>query len=659
MNPGANDARSAHAGVWRPWVLATEALAAVMAASFIAFLAAAPISCTDFFWHLELGQIILRERRIPDTDLFSAVHPDAPYVQPQWLWESLSALVYEAGGLLAIRVAQAIALVASYIVLHLIVRRWLKHSSLTWFVTGLALLLFFDRFRARPDSLTLGFFALSLPLLLDPRWGAIKPRAAYAFVLALVWANMHGGASLLLLLSMGALLVGSWFEHDGGDSTPVESGLRPAALSFAATCAGLLLSPTLIRGLIHWFTLIGPQIDTGNEEWLPTYASLKGAPSLTSALIVASSCAVFVGYVLEQSWLLMKRGRSQVRVGEWLLCGGYLLLSQHAIRNVFLCLLPLLFMFRRRTRVELPRSASWSAALAAIVLFSLVFDGVVMRAFGGIARARELTRLDLMPGTYPEDAADFLADAHLHGGIFNEGKWGGYLVFRTWPDCHVFVDTRQNLTPEMWNVFLATLSAKQRTQALEFALRKWGVELAVFRGPTFPLIAAPEHYQLLYKAGDQEVYQHRAGPNSAGNLQRARNYLVSQGARIEEDLTVAATRIGSQHWLARPEQRRVAEHAQQLTRSSDPSTQGEGYVTLADLWYRAGLYARATEAFSEARTRGERAPRSLYFAALSSFALGDHERARMLSAQLRGSSIDALSGRQRERLAMLNATLQR
>ena len=43
---------------------------------------------------------------------------------------------------------------------------------------------------------------------------------------------------------------------------------------------------------------------------------------------------------------------------------------------------------------------------------------------------------------YPAGAADFLLAHHVAGPIFNTYEYGGYLIWRLWPEQRVFIDGR-------------------------------------------------------------------------------------------------------------------------------------------------------------------------------------------------------------------------
>ena len=125
----------------------------------VGLIAAHPLSSPDTFWHLELGQIIARTHAIPQLDMFSAVHPERPWVQFAWLWELGAYGVWSAGGLTGLRLGQGLLMALTFAVLYALVRAAVPRgqsagarAAKAACVAGCGLLLFSDRFSARPDA---------------------------------------------------------------------------------------------------------------------------------------------------------------------------------------------------------------------------------------------------------------------------------------------------------------------------------------------------------------------------------------------------------------------------------------------------------------------------------------------------------------------------
>ena len=129
-----------------------------------------PIFAVDTFWHLALGAIIDAEG-IPYTDRFSAVHPDKPWVQFQWLWEWAAFRIVDMGGFEALRLANATLFAFSTGFLFHVLR---KHApiSVALLLSTLFLALCIDRMRVRPDAMNVLFFVLGTPLVLGG-WRAL------------------------------------------------------------------------------------------------------------------------------------------------------------------------------------------------------------------------------------------------------------------------------------------------------------------------------------------------------------------------------------------------------------------------------------------------------------------------------------------------------
>jgi tetratricopeptide (TPR) repeat protein len=330
-------------------------------------------------------------------------------------------------------------------------------------------------------------------------------------------------------------------------------------------------------------------------------------------------------------------------------------LSQHAVRNAFLCVVPVAFMLRRARDGMASARAPVLAACTGASLLLVAFDDHVLSGYGGLSEARAMLSEDLAPATFPSELATFMREAKIEGGIFNDARWGGYLIWQLWPQNHVFVDSRQDLSPEMWPLFLAAQSAGTRPPAMEQAFRRWGIGLAAFRGPTFPAVRAPESWQLLYKAGDQELYQRRMAPNAATNIARARDYLTARARDPNVALEQLAIEVGSARFLAAPYQRFRAQKADALLHSTAADEAAEGLRLKASLWFEAGLYPAALGTLEALLRVQPDNVKALYQAALAALALGEDARAHALLRRLAAQRAQ-LSAQQMNRLHAIDPT---
>jgi hypothetical protein len=630
-------------------------LASAALLGLVALFAYGPIFAVDFFWHLKLGQIIVERGAIPDQDLFSAVHPERPYVQFQWLWDVLVYGAERAGGLHAVRLGSVVVMSLSFALLGAVTRRAFQSRALAFVFCALSLVLFEDRFQTRPSATALGFTAAILPIWLGTTVAALRVELLFTFLLTCLWSNVHGGEALLAVLGCGALAVGDQLAAHLGKSTVRAETRRRSLLCLTVAALGTLCSPTFVLGLRDWGWAIQPQLASGNKEWLPSYTMLENGFTPSFVLIATSPSVVLVAYAWEQLQLRRSPAKTAAPLGEWLLCGGMLVLSQLAVRNAFLCVIPLAFMLRRaRAHMAFERVRTLVSAAGACLLL-VAFDDHVLQGYGGLSDARMLLREDVAPNAFPTELSSFAREAGISGGIFNDGRWGGYLIWMLWPTNHVFVDSRQDLTPEMWPLFLAAQTAGSRPEAMERAFRRWGIGLSAFRGPTFPAVRAPTGWQLLYKAGDQELYQRVDADNAATNIGRARAYLSSRAHNKDAPLAVLAVEVGSARWLAAPYQRFRAHKAEALLGSDNNEDAAEGLGIKAGLWFDAGLYGSALGALETLLRAQPNNVRALYQATLAALALGDEARVHPLLKRLAAQKAQ-LSPQQRIRLRAIDPT---
>ncbi|HKU40272.1 MAG TPA: tetratricopeptide repeat protein [Polyangiales bacterium] len=625
-----------------------EILWVVLLLALTATCAFHPLYAPDFFWHLKLGEVIAADG-IPRTDLFSSAQPDRPYVQFNWLWELGAAQLVQAYGLHAVRVVQACLMTASIGALYLLARRVSPRRELACLVSALGLLWFEDRFQERPASLVLLFVVALAPWLL----GGYRERSLLALGLAsaglgIVWSNLHGGESLLLPLCFAALALGAALGRQQLQG-------RRAALGLAISGLALLCSPTFLSGMGSWLGTIGTQVQAGNEEWQPAWSMLRQGLRPSYLLIALGPTLVAVAWGLEQWVRYRKSGKEALDLGEVVLCAGLLALAHQAVRNVFLALVPLLFMLKRAAPQAnlVKRTAIVACALG---LLGVVAEDALLHSYGSPARLQAALHWDLGPDTFPELAADFVHEAGLEGGAINDGRWGGYLIWRLWPAVRVFADSRHHFTPDMWPIFRGSHDALQRAAALDEAHARYGTELAIFRGPTFPL-GAPAHYRLLFKAGDQEVFQDLRGKNAQQNLERTRQWLEKHGQPLvdadDPQLSERARRIGAQRYLATPFAKEQSAEARRAMYSPDVKERVKAVQTLAGLLYKTGEHAPAAGLYDQALRFEPNDPVLRYQAAQNLFAGGQRERAKALLEVVVKSDLPERQLRRAQ--AMLNA----
>jgi hypothetical protein len=317
------------------------------------------------------------------------------------------------------------------------------------------------------------------------------PKCAWwAIPLMMLWVNLHAGyamgiALLALFLAGGALDVVFGFER----WPRAAPQLRRLALVLAACLAVVPLNPNGVR--MYWYplqTLHSASMQNYINEWFsPNFHELKYLPLLLMIL------AILVGLTLSPRRL---RPRELVSVLATLLAA---LRSARHIPIFVLVAIPLLSALvsdwldaghtlgSRRNRLTQRTMLVNAVVLAAFAIFVLAHVRSVVRQ----QRAAEEQH-------FPETAASFTLKNAVPSPIMNHYNWGGYLIWRLYPEYRVYLDGRADLYGDSFlDEFAASYYLKQHWRE---PLRKWGIR-TVFLPRDAPLVTA-----LLSTPGWKRIY---------------------------------------------------------------------------------------------------------------------------------------------------------
>jgi hypothetical protein len=168
----------------------------------------------DLWWHIRVGQDILRTGHFPTNDTYSWTVAGQPWLAYEWLGEVVLALVNRVGGVVAL--SAVLTILGSAILLALY---WLAstraENSKAGFVSALTLAVFASvSFTLRPQMLGYLFLILTLVVLEYFRRGR---SAAIWFLppIFLLWVNSHGSWVIGLGVVSVYLFAGFFNFHSG------------------------------------------------------------------------------------------------------------------------------------------------------------------------------------------------------------------------------------------------------------------------------------------------------------------------------------------------------------------------------------------------------------------------------------------------------------
>jgi hypothetical protein len=405
----------------------------------------------DLGRHLTIGQFILEDHIIPTRDIFSHTMTGAPLTPHEWLAEVLYALAYRLGGLngvvllcaLLISIAFSLSFRQSYLRSNLVL------LALGWIILAAAASSL--HWLARPHLFTLLMIPLWTGGLERIRHGT-SPRWWLLPLLMLLWANLHG-AFIVGFVIWGMYLAGEAWDHGLG-SAP---GTEKEGSSPESQAASIQVLPVLLLAGASSFlaTFINP---SGWHLWATSLGYIRNRylVSHTAEYLPPNfhdpSTWPFL-LMLFISLLLLGRKRGGLPAVSVLLLAGWTVMGLYSVRNVPIYVLvaaPILVgisagqvrgahLLAPFERLNL-RLASVEASLHGVLWPALLVLLVSLALFRGVSLDSGGVGNRFDPAVFPVEAVDWLQANPPPGQMFNYFPWGGYLLYRAWPEHKVFID---------------------------------------------------------------------------------------------------------------------------------------------------------------------------------------------------------------------------
>ena len=443
-------------------------LIAYCVAAAFGFLAASfQLQNTSIGWHLACGRWILDHGAVPRADAFSFTAQGTPWIDHEWLFQVVAAAIEGAGGPAALVLWRGlwIALLAV-----LLVRIGLQSGLHHLAALLLAVLCIWGarlRFFVRPELFTLLIAPCVVALFLERHKFRALPFYGALAALMVVGGNAHAGIlivpPLLAALLFGELAYG--WRSGRVDRSQLASGAGAVALAAAVP----LLNPYGWK--LYWVpieitNLVGRDYIL-NPEWI------SPAPLQTPGLYLAFGAALLL--------LLLARDRSPLR---WILLLAAGALAFRYVRNLglFFVLLPLAVA---PALAKLPgcgrQAAEGSARLVRRALQGAAWALPPLVALGFIVDQERPFGFQFDAGYYPIAACDFLQRERLPAArLYNDVKFGGYLLERFFPPRTVFIDDRNEIhEPLLRRIF--SILRRSDTRGWERLLAGYSIDTALVR----------------------------------------------------------------------------------------------------------------------------------------------------------------------------------
>jgi hypothetical protein len=433
------------------WLLRLDTRRLVTAILFVAIFAMAvrAPADTDTWWHLQAGRVTLESGRILQSDVFSHTRYGSPWINHSWLsqvilYSLFDRFSYAGLGLwIGAVVTAAFALVYSQMEGDPFTRAFTLVLAAT--TSGVIWI-------ARPQLLSFLLTAVLCYLLYLYKWRGINRLWLIPPLFAL-WVNLHAGYALGFIVLVG-FVAGEVFNNllvwvsPGEDPIVSWRGMGLVVLVSLVSLFCLLLNPNTTRMWVYYLDTvkIGVLQDFIQEWRSPDFHPLYTQPFIW--LLLATLAALGLsGRRVDGSDLALVAGFAYASLLAGRNIGPFALvtapvLSRHAGRAVERWL----SAARERGWLGPPRRAGRrplvGQALVNWALLALVLVAAGVKAYLPL---RAEFNVNNERRTLPLEAVAWIQEQRPAGPMFNSYNWGGYLIWKLWPDYRVFVDGRTDL----------------------------------------------------------------------------------------------------------------------------------------------------------------------------------------------------------------------
>ena len=433
------------------------------------------ITDPDFWWHLRNGQLIVQTHSVVRTDPYSFTKFGHRWINHEWLSDVLIFTVYRFGGFSGLILTFAAITSAIFLLVYYrcpgrpdlaaLVTVWGAETSiLSWGV--------------RPQMFTLLLAAIFLLIL--ERSDQNPAVLWWTVPLTVLWVNLHAGYALgisLLVLSLAGDVIEANFASRA--SLRSSASRRPLMLVIAACLAVVPVNP-------NGFQLYAYPIETLRSKAMQKYISEWFSPDFHAARYLLFLSMILVTLVL------LPIGSQRPRTREVVLLSATLLEALRSVRHIpvfVLIAVPILCGLTEGCgviRLSGQRRANLAPAGAVFKAFILI-----ALALFTLVRVRQVTReqAQLEAQHFPAGVVRFIRTAHPPEPILNHYNWGGYFIWKLYPNYRVFIDGRADLYGDS---FMQDLAATfYLTDDWQKTLKTWEIRTIVLPSDT-PLVAGME-----------------------------------------------------------------------------------------------------------------------------------------------------------------------
>lgn len=423
------------------WLNTRRLAGAILFVAIFAMAVRAPAD-TDTWWHLQAGRVTLEEGEILQTDLFSHTRYGSRWINHSWLSQVILYGLFSRFSYAGLGLWMGVVVTAAFVLVYLQMEGSVFVRA---FILVLAAATSGVIWSARPQLFSFLLTAAVAYVLYLFKWRGVN-RLWVLPPLFILWVNLHAGYALGFMVLV-AFVAGELFNHLLEPWLPADApvvGWRGIGLVVGVSllsALALVVNPNTTRMWTYYLETVRLDVlQDFIQEWRsPNFHPLHTQPFIW--LLLATLAAVGLSrrrvdgtdlaLVSGFAYAALLAGRN---IGPFALVAAPVL-SRHVTALLDRCSRSVSNRLRYASATPAQGAINWMLLLV-ILAATAVKIQLPLRAGFNEAQHRE---------SLPVGAVEWIEEQRPPGEMFNHYNWGGYLIWRLWPDYRVFVDGRTDL----------------------------------------------------------------------------------------------------------------------------------------------------------------------------------------------------------------------
>jgi hypothetical protein len=386
----------------------------------------------DVWWHLRTGQWMVENAQVPHADPFSFTRAGDPWVSHEWLSEIIFYGIWRWSGWAGLIAFSSLVTTAGFMLLY---ARCCGGPVWAAAATVLGALAAAPAWGVRPQMFT--FLLTSILLWLLERGEKHPRRLLWLPVLFLPWLNLHAGFAMAPAL-LAAYLVGLAWEVARG-----RTRWQDVRLYFLRLWLALIACMTLVPLNPSGAKLYAYPLEVLRSAEMKAFILEWFSPDFHQGRYTPFLLIVLLLFFL----VTVTRSRAKARVLFPLL--ATLAAALDAVRHIPIFVLVAVPVISAGLPTATVRWGNFPAKDSAKHRMRIAFGVAVMVLMAAFAATRWtlLSRSQSQAEAvfFPKAAVEFLQSHPAPERLFVYYDWGGYAIWKLYPQYRVFVDGRADL----------------------------------------------------------------------------------------------------------------------------------------------------------------------------------------------------------------------